>query len=57
MMDVAAQEKTTGYDFRHPGRIREKFLEVFGSRCTLRDETLMQRYNLAPDGELIMFVR
>jgi hypothetical protein len=57
MMDVGAQEHSTGYDFRHLDRIREKFHEVFGSECTLRDETLVQRYTIAPDGELIMFVR
>lgn len=57
MMDMAAQEHSTGYDFRHLDRIREKFHEVFGSECTLRDETLVQRYTIAPDGELIMFVR
>ncbi|MDD1694005.1 MAG: hypothetical protein LUQ71_04720 [Methanoregula sp.] len=54
---MAAQEKTTGYDFRHPGRIREKFHEVFGGRCTLRDETLVQRYRLTSEGDLVMFIR
>ena len=37
--------------------VREKFHEVFGSECTLRDDVLMKRYNLSPDGELIMFIR
>jgi len=57
MMDAAVPKITTGYDCRHLDRVREKFHEVFGTECTLRDDVLLQRYNLAPDGGLIMFVR
>ena len=57
MMDVAVQKPATVYDYRRLDRIREKFHEVFGRECTLRDDVLMMRYNLSPDGELIMFIR
>jgi hypothetical protein len=57
MMDMAAPTIATAYDYRHLDRIREKFHEVFGSECTLRDDVLMKRYNLSLDGELIMFIR
>ena len=57
MMDVAVPKPSTAYDYRRLDRIREKFHEVFGSECTLRDDVLMKRYNLSPDDELIMFIR
>lgn len=57
MMDVARPAIASAYDYRHLDRIREKFHEVFGSECTLRDDVLLRRYNLSPDGELIMFIR
>ena len=57
MMDVARPTIASAYDYRRLDRIREKFHEVFGSECTLRDDVLMKRYNLSPDGELIMFIR
>jgi len=57
MMDVASPTIESAYDYRRLGRIREKFHEVFGSECTLRDDVLLKRYNLSPDGELIMFIR
>ena len=57
MMDVTRPTIASAYDYRRLDRIREKFLEVFGSECTLRDDVLLKRYNLSPDGDLIMFIR
>ena len=57
MMDVAVPEPSTAYDYRRLDRIRGKFHEVFGRECTLRDDILLRRYNLSPDGDLIMFIR
>jgi hypothetical protein len=57
MMDVAVPKIASAYDYRHLDRIRAKFHEVCGSECTLRDDVLMKRYNLSPDGDLIMFIR
>ncbi|MDD5141888.1 hypothetical protein [Methanoregula sp.] len=47
----------SAYDYQRLDRIREKFYQVFGRECTLRDDVLLKRYNLSPDGELIMFIR
>jgi len=57
MMDVARPTIGSAYDYQRLDRIREKFHEVFGSECTLRDDVLLKRYNLSPDGELIMIIR
>lgn len=57
MMDVAAPKIATAYDYRHLDRIREKYHDVFGSECTLRDDALIKRYNLSPNGDLIMFIQ
>jgi hypothetical protein len=57
MMDVAAPKTATAHDNRRLERIREKFHEIFGSECTMRDDVLLRRYNLSPDGDLIMFIR
>ena len=57
MMDVAVLKIATGNDYQRLDRIREKFHDVFGSECTLRDDVLLQRYNLTNDGDLVMFVR
>jgi len=57
MMDMAVPKTAAAYDYRHLDRIREKFHEIFGTECTLRDDVLMKRYKLSPDGDLIMFIR
>jgi hypothetical protein len=57
MMDVAVPMIASAYDYRRLDRIREKFHEVFGSECTLRDDVLMKRYTVSPNGDLIMFIR
>jgi hypothetical protein len=57
MMDVAVPKIAPAYDYRHLDRLREKFHDVFGRECTLRDDVLLKRYNLSPDGDLIMFIR
>jgi len=56
-MDVARPMIASAYDYRHLNRIREKFHEVFGRECTLRDDVLLKKYKLSVDGELIMFIR
>ena len=38
-------------------RIREKIKVVFGSASTWDDETISKRYDIAPDGDLIMIAR
>jgi hypothetical protein len=38
-------------------RIREKIEVVFGSRSTWDDLTISQRYNITPEGDLIMILR
>jgi hypothetical protein len=57
MMDMARPTIASAYDYQRLDRIREKFYQVFGRECTLRDDVLLKRYNLSPDGELIMFIR
>lgn len=38
-------------------RIREKIAVVFGSPSTWDDITIANRYNLTPDGDLVMILR
>ena len=57
MIDMAADKTTTVSDYRPRDRIREKFHELFGSECALRDDALIKRYTLSPDGDLIIFIR
>ena len=38
-------------------RIREKIVVVFGSASTMDDVSLSERYNITPDGDLIMRLR
>jgi hypothetical protein len=37
--------------------VREKFREVFGCECTIRDEALLRRYSVSDEGDLILFLR
>ncbi len=48
---------TADKDDRRLDSIRAKFREVFGRDCVLRDDALLQKYNLTAEGDLIMFVR
>jgi len=48
---------TMNTDNRHLDTIRAKYREVFGRECVLRDDTLLQKYNITAEGDLIMFVR
>jgi len=45
------------YDDEKITRIREKIVEVFGSPSTWDDVTISKRYNVTPDGDLIMILR
>ncbi len=56
-MDMAEPEHQMAYDYRHLDRIRQKFRDVFGRECVLRDDALLQKYALSAEGDLIMFVR
>jgi hypothetical protein len=58
MMQAVPVHETNGYEnFRRSDRVREKFQEVFGRECTLRDDLLLKRYSLTHDGDLVMFIR
>ena len=35
-------------------RIRQKIKEVFGWDCTMSDDTLVKRYSVTADGDLII---
>ncbi len=45
------------YDYQKIQRIRERIKEVFGRESLMNDEVLTKRYNITPDGDLIMIVR
>jgi len=45
------------YDYQKIQRIRERIKEVFGRESIMNDELLLKRYNITPDGDLIMIVR
>jgi len=45
------------YDGQKIQRIRERIREVFGRESAMNDEVLSKRYNITPDGDLIMIIR
>jgi len=45
------------YDCEKITRIREKIKIVFGNDSSMGDAALSERYNITPDGELIMILR
>jgi hypothetical protein len=45
------------YDFEKVTRIREKIAVIFGRASTWDDKTISERYNITPDGDLIMILR
>jgi hypothetical protein len=56
MSSATAENSYREPDYDSPQQIRKKFQLVFGSRCTLEDETLKKRYRVSPDGDLIMII-
>ena len=42
---------------RKTDTIRAKFRDVFGRDCPLQDDTLLKRYSVTADGDLILFLR
>jgi len=57
MMQMAERERPTMNACRKTDAIRAKFRDVFGRECLLRDDTLLNRYSVTADGDLILFVR
>jgi hypothetical protein len=47
-------EQPKKYDSQKTAQIRQKIKEVFGWDCTMTDDTLLKRYSLTTDGDLIM---
>jgi hypothetical protein len=45
------------YDHEKIEKIRKKIEIVFGRASTCDDVTLSERYNITPDGDLIMIVK
>ncbi|MFA4860950.1 hypothetical protein [Methanoregula sp.] len=45
------------YDGEKLSKIREKISLVFGRASTWDDRTLSERYNITPDGDLILIVK
>jgi hypothetical protein len=45
------------YDREKIARIREKIAVVFGRASTLDDAAISDRYNITPDGDLIMMIK
>jgi hypothetical protein len=45
------------YDGEKLTQIREKIKEVFESECLLNDTTLLDRYNLTDEGDLVMILK
>jgi hypothetical protein len=41
-------------DSQKTARIRQKIKEIFGWDCTMNDDTLVKRYFVTADGDLIM---
>jgi hypothetical protein len=48
---------TCGNAGRKTEAIRAKFRDVFGRECPLQDDTLLTRYSVTADGDLVMFIR
>ena len=57
MMQVAERESPMGNACRKTDAIRAKFRDVFGRECPLQDDTLLKRYSVTADGDLILFLR
>jgi len=45
------------YDSDKITKIREKIEVVFGKASTWNDVVISERYNITPDGDLIMIIR
>ncbi|MEI8331983.1 MAG: hypothetical protein WCF90_10120 [Methanomicrobiales archaeon] len=45
------------FQIHTPCRIREKIREVFGRETSMNDDTLLKRYALSGDGDLVMILR
>ena len=57
MMQMAEHERPAGNACRKTDAIRAKFRDVFGRECPLHDDTLLNRYSVTADGDLILFIR
>jgi len=51
------QPPVVRYDGEKLSKIREKISLVFGRASTWDDRTLSERYNITPDGDLILIVK
>ena len=47
-------DQPKNYGSQKTARIRQKIKEVFGWDCTMNDDTLLKRYFVTADGDLIM---
>jgi hypothetical protein len=54
MMVPERLDQTKNPDSQKTARIRQKIKEVFGWDCTMKDDTLVKRYFVTADGDLIM---
>jgi hypothetical protein len=45
------------YDREKIAKIRKKIAVVFGRASTLDDAAISERYNITPDGDLIMMLK
>jgi hypothetical protein len=57
MLSAAKAPETMNLRGQNTETVREKFREVFGCECTIRDEVLLRRYSLSDEGDLILFLR
>jgi hypothetical protein len=54
MMIPERMDQPMNHDSQKTARIRQKVKEVFGWDCTMTDDTLLKRYSVTADGDLIM---
>jgi hypothetical protein len=50
-------EKPMTPESRKTLQIRQKIKEIFGWDCTMNDDTLLKRYTVTSDGELIVIMK
>jgi len=49
--------RSQDYDREKLTKIRKKIVDVFGRASTWDDATISERYNITPDGDLIMIIK